>query len=268
MTEMTQYSGVWTPQDIDPRWTQNATHMNSLEPLSIIIPAYNEGDRLGHTLERIIEWVDEHIPKTEILVVDDGSSDHTVAVAESFAPRVNLISYRPNRGKGYAVRTGVLASTGKTVLFSDADLSTPIEECRRLGEALQDADIAIGSRGLPESDIVQEQPWYRQTMGKTFNKIVQFMAVRGVSDTQCGFKMFRGDVARLLFDELTISRFAFDVEILFMAGKRNYRIAEVPVQWINDERTHVNAFTDSSRMFMDVAQIRMRHLWRSWRRNR
>jgi len=265
---MTQCWGIYAPSSFERPTAQVSVHVNSLEPLSIVIPAYNEGERLGKTLDRVIEWTDAHFSNAEILVVDDGSTDNTVAVAESYAPRVNLVSYRPNRGKGYAVRTGVLASTGKTILFSDADLSTPIEECLKLGKALEKADIAIGSRGLPESDIVQKQPWYRQTMGKTFNRIVQLLAVRGVSDTQCGFKMFRGDVARSLFENLTISRFAFDVEILYMAGQQDYRIVEVPVQWINDERTHVNAVTDSSRMFVDVAKIRIRHLLRTWRQNR
>jgi dolichyl-phosphate beta-glucosyltransferase len=240
--------------------------VKALEPLSIVIPAYNEGERLGKTLTRIIEWTDQALEEFEIIVVDDGSTDNTVEIAKSISPQVRVVSYTPNQGKGHAVRAGVLASTGNTVLFSDADLSTPIEECERLGSALATADIAIGSRGLPESDIVERQPWYRQTMGKTFNGIVRMLAVRGVSDTQCGFKLFRGGLARELFADLTISHFAFDVEILFMAQQRGYRIAEVPVRWINDERTHVNAFTDSSRMLMDVVRIRVRHLWKKFRR--
>ena len=164
-----------------------------------------------------------------------------------------------NRGKGYSVRHGVMRSRGDSILFSDADLSTPIEECSHLAAALANNDIAIGSRALAASEITQHQPFYREAMGKTFNKIVQLLTVTGIQDTQCGFKLFKGDVARELFGGMTIFGFAFDVEILYLAQQRGYRIAEVPVRWANDERTTVHAVRDAARMFRDVVRIRMNH---------
>ena len=233
--------------------------MKSLGTLSIIIPAYNEEERLGATLSTVLAWTRENLDRTEILVVDDGSSDGTAEVARSFSNDVLLVENGTNRGKGFSVKNGVANASGDTILFSDADLSTPIEETARLAAALEHADIAIGSRGLAESNIVHHQPFYREAMGRTFNRIVRGLAVPGVMDTQCGFKMFRGEVARDLFSALTIEGFAFDVELLFLALRRGYRISEVPVTWLNDDRSRVHAAFDSMRMFRDVIRIRARH---------
>jgi dolichyl-phosphate beta-glucosyltransferase len=227
--------------------------------LSIVIPAFNEGERLGPTLERVIAWVDGSWPGAEILVVDDGSSDNTVEVAERHSPRVRVLKNGINRGKGYSVRHGVLESGGRLVLFIDADLSTPIEECRKLSQQMPHFDIAIGSRALAKSEVEKHQPFYREAMGKIFNRIVQIVAVGGIKDTQCGFKMLRGEVARELFTDMTIAGFAFDVELLLLAKQRGYSVAEVPVRWSNDERSSVHAVVDSLRMLRDVVRIRWTH---------
>ncbi len=233
--------------------------MTNLVPLSIVIPAFNESERLGPTLRRVIEWADAHWPESEILVVDDGSTDNTVEVAERHSPRVRVLKNGSNRGKGYSVRHGVLESKGALVLFSDADLSTPIEECHKLAQQMTQFDIAIGSRAMAASQVEKHQPFYREAMGKTFNRIVQILAVDGIKDTQCGFKMLRGDIARELFTALTIPGFAFDVELLFLARQRGFSITEVPVRWINDERSSVHAVVDSLRMLRDVVRIRWTH---------
>ena len=230
--------------------------------LSIVIPAYNEAERIGPTLDHVLRWANEHHPGTEVLVVDDGSSDATCDLVRTYAPNVRLVENGRNRGKGYSVKHGVMEATGDRILFSDADLSTPIEEYERLASPLDcgDYDIAIGSRGLPSSNIVVRQPAYRQAMGKTFNRIVRVMAVRGISDTQCGFKLFQSAVAKDLFSRTITEGFAFDVEVLMLAQAAGYRIAEVPVTWVNDERTHVHAVYDSLRMLKDVAKMRVRHV--------
>ncbi len=236
-----------------------------LGKLSVVIPAYEEAARLGPTLERVCAWLDDAAPDHELIVVDDGSRDDTAAVARRAAPRAHVHRLPTNKGKGAAVRHGVLASRGDLVLFSDADLSTPIEECARLAERLPEADVVIGSRGLRDSRILKHQPWYREAMGKTFNRIVQGLVVPGIHDTQCGFKLMRGAVARDVFAQATIDRFAFDVEILYVARLRGYRVVEVPVAWTNDERTSVHAVRDSLRMFIDVLKIRRAHRGHSGR---
>ena len=227
--------------------------------LSIVVPAYNEAERLGPTLERILAWSETLGRPAEILVVDDGSKDATCAVAEGYAPRVRLVRNGRNRGKGFSVRHGVLEATGQQILFTDADLSTPIADYALLARALETHDIAIGSRALRDSNVTRHQPAYREAMGRVFNGVVQGLAVRGIRDTQCGFKLFRADVAKALFGQATIEGFAFDVEVLFLARRAGYRIAEVPITWENDDRTRVHALYDSARMFRDLVTIRYRH---------
>jgi dolichyl-phosphate beta-glucosyltransferase len=232
----------------------------STPALSIVIPAYNEAERIAPTLERVLAWAAVNAPDAEVLVVDDGSSDATIEVAASVSPKVRVVQNGVNRGKGYSVRHGVLESRGDLVLFSDADLSTPIEEYAKLREAIDaGADVAIGSRGLAESNITESQPYYRVAMGRTFNRIVRRLAVRDIMDTQCGFKLFKGPVARELFAAATIEGFAFDVEILFLALRRGFEVAEIPVTWANDDRSRVHAVFDSMRMLRDIAIIRARH---------
>ncbi len=234
--------------------------MKALGKLSVVIPAYNEAGRIGPTLDLVRAWLSEHVPVYEIIVVDDGSTDETAEIAMGAGDNVRVVRNDGNRGKGYSVAHGVREACGDTILFSDADLSTPIAECARLSQALADADIAIGSRALEKSNVTKHQPLYRETMGRIFNGIVQVLAVRGIRDTQCGFKLFRGDVARKLFSQLTTDGFAFDVEVLMLARRDGYRIEEVPVTWINDERTRVHPVYDSLRMLRDVVRLRLRHL--------
>jgi dolichyl-phosphate beta-glucosyltransferase len=171
---------------------------------------------------------------------------------------VTVLHHAVNRGKGYAVRTGMLAATGRYVLFTDADLSTPIEEVSRLLAALYaGADVAIASRGLTESDVVIRQPWWRESMGRTFNWLVQLLTVRGISDTQCGFKCFRREVAQRVFALQRLERFAFDVEVLWIAQRFGYRIVELPITWRNDPSSTVNPIIDSTRMLLDLVRIRI-----------
>jgi dolichyl-phosphate beta-glucosyltransferase len=253
--------------------------------LSIVIPSYNEAERLVPTLEKVMAWALALPRSVEVLVVDDGSRDTTREIAREFMntavsagqavpagvppsaaegrrpgkPRLRLVENGRNRGKGYSVRHGVRESEGNQVLFSDADLSTPIEDWALLDAALASADVAIGSRALSNSRVTRHQPRYREAMGRIFNRIVQRLAVSGIQDTQCGFKLFRGDVAREIFARSQIDGFAFDVEVLHLAQRAGYRIAEVAVTWENDERTRVHPIFDSARMFRDVVGIRVRH---------
>lgn len=230
--------------------------------LSIVIPAFNEEDRLGATLVRVLEWLDEWGGTAEVLVVDDGSSDGTADLVRAKGeadPRVRLLEYGSNRGKGYAVGLGVSEAVGEQILFSDADLSTPIEEYTRLAAALESAEIAIGSRALPDSRLDKRQPLYRELMGRSFNLLVQALVFPGIRDTQCGFKLFRSEAARETFSRRVIDGFAFDVEILFIARKLGYEVAEIPVIWINDEASRVDPIRHSIQMFRDILGIRRLH---------
>lgn len=177
------------------------------------------------------------------------------ALAEKLGS-IRLIRYGTNKGKGYAVREGVKISRGDLILMTDADLSTPVEELEKLFSFVQNGfDIVIGSRGLDESMIVVRQPWYREKMGKAFNILVRMFLIDGFKDTQCGFKLFRGNVARKLFRYSLINRFSFDVEILFLAQKAGYLINEVPIRWFNSPASKVNIFRDSIKMFIDLFRI-------------
>ena len=229
--------------------------------LSVIIPAYNEAQRIRETLIKTCRYLQEMRYRYEVIVVNDGSQDNTSDVIRELSkkmPVIKLLENATNRGKGYAVCTGVRASQGQLVLFSDADLSTPIEELEKLKAALEEGyDIAIGSRGLAGSEIAVRQPWYRETMGKIFNRLVRLFAIRGIKDTQCGFKLFRQTVAKQVFDLQRIERFAFDVELLFIARRRRWRIKEIPIRWINSPCSRVKLGKDSLKMFFDLFKIRM-----------
>lgn len=232
-----------------------------METVSVIIPAFNEEKRVGNTLEHLVRFFSEEGLRTEIIVVDDGSTDDTARTVQGYAerfPQVRLMSSPGNEGKGAALKRGVLASSGDVVLLSDADLSTPIEEFSKLLVPLRNGlcDIAIGSRGLPESKIVVRQPWWREAMGKTFNWFVRWWVLPGFRDTQCGFKLFLGLPARELFQELAVSRFACDVEILARARGRGLRVREIPVRWIDSPDSRVNPVVDSFRMLKDLGRIR------------
>lgn len=228
--------------------------------LSVVIPAYNEASRLGTSLERTVAYLEERGGDYEVLVVDDGSADATARVAEGWAERaVRVLRLPENRGKGAALRAGVTASRGDRVLLSDADLSTPIEDLPRLEERLGEADVVLGSRAVAESHLVHRQPLYRELMGKTFNLLVRLTAVGGLRDTQCGFKLLDGEVARSLFADMTVDRFAYDVELVWLARRRGHRVVEVGVTWADSPDSRVNPIPDSLRMLWDVVTLRWRH---------
>ena len=230
--------------------------------LSVVIPAFNEVARLERTLRRVIDYCRAHHADFEILVVDDGSTDGTPGLVERVAAdeeRVRLIALGANRGKGAAVRAGVLAARGREVLFSDADLATPIEELDKLRQRLADGcDIAIGSRAAPGADIRVRQHPVRELMGRTFNLMVRLAALGGIRDTQCGFKLFRRAAALDLFGRARLDGFAFDVEVLWLARGR-YQVAEVPVVWSHVDDSKVSPGGDAARMFVDLLRIRWLH---------
>jgi dolichyl-phosphate beta-glucosyltransferase len=231
--------------------------------ISIILPAYNEEMRLGATLERILSYMEKMGHDYEIIVVDDGSLDRTVAVAECFSRKgVRTLRNVRNRGKGYTVRHGMLDARKPLVLFSDADLSTPIEEVEKLAAPILacQAQVAIGSRAVAGARIEVSQPFYRVAMGKTFNLFVRLVALRGIHDTQCGFKLFTGEAAREVFRRQRLTGFGFDVEILAIARRLGFPIAEVPVRWINSEETKVDVVRDSARMLIDLFKVRWNDL--------
>ena len=231
--------------------------------LSVVIPAYNEEVRLGPTLVRIKDHLAGQSYDSEILVVDNGSTDRTFEVAQQGG--VEVLEER-QRGKGAAVRKGMLAARGRHVLFSDADLSTPIEEVGRLLEALGAGhDIAIASRALPESKLPVRQPWYRELVGRAGNVVVQLVAVRGIADTQCGFKLFRREVAQRLFGAQRMTGIAFDMEILFLGQRLGMKIAEVPVTWIDSPDTRISRVRDSLDALKDLARIRLNWMLRRYR---
>jgi len=224
--------------------------------LSIVIPAYNEEHRLGRALEEIRLYLDKHQLEAEVIVVDDGSQDKTRALvqdAQKDWPVLKLISNGKNKGKGYSVKVGALASGGREVLFTDADLSTPIEEVSKLQKALREgAGLAIASRDLPDSKVEKHQPWYREAMGKVFNKLIRLLTGLPFHDTQCGFKLLTQEASRKIFPKLTLTHFAFDVEILWLAGK-----FKIPVRWVDCLQSRVDPVVDSVKMLLDIIRIRL-----------
>jgi len=231
--------------------------------LSIVAPAYQEERRIGPSLERLTSWARERAATTEIVVVDDGSSDGTAALVAGYAAHgVRLVRLAVNRGKGAALRAGVAASGGARVLLTDVDLSTPITEVDRLMPHLENADVVMGSRALSESRITRRQPIWREIAGKTFNAAIRVLGVRGFRDTQCGFKLLRGEVARELFAAMTIDRYAYDVELVWLARRRGYRVVEVGVEWRDEGGSRVRVLRDGTRMLIDVVRLRLRSLRR------
>jgi dolichyl-phosphate beta-glucosyltransferase len=227
--------------------------------LSIIIPSFNEELRLPGTLEQIAAFLPNLGRETEILVVDDGSRDRTAEVAESFRktlPNLRVIFNGVNRGKGFSVRHGMLEARGRNVLFTDADLSAPIEEAPKLLDALKTYDVAIGSRALDRKLITVHESPFREFAGIIFNTIVRIILRLPFVDTQCGFKVFRRERCRILFEQQRIERFGFDPELLYLARHHGLRTIEIPVRWGHSPATKVNMFRDSIHMFLDVFTIR------------
>jgi dolichyl-phosphate beta-glucosyltransferase len=228
--------------------------------LSIIIPSYNEEARLPGTLQRIAEYLPTLRLRTEVLVVDDGSTDRTAVVAESFHGKLTglrVLSNGTNRGKGYSVRHGMLEAQGDMVLFTDADLSAPIEEAEKLLRPLNNGyDVAIGSRAMDRSLISTRQSIFRETAGIIFNKIVRMVLRLPFVDTQCGFKAFRRERCRIIFEQQRIEGFGFDPELLYLARHYGLRAIEIPVRWGHSEATKVNMLGDSLKMFGDIFTIR------------
>ncbi|HEV3218269.1 MAG TPA: dolichyl-phosphate beta-glucosyltransferase [Candidatus Acidoferrales bacterium] len=237
--------------------------MKSPIELSIIIPAFNEERRLPQTLERVRTFLGTRAGSNEVIVVDDGSTDRTAQLVEEMSAtwtELRLLKNPGNRGKGYSVRHGMLQAKGRIVLFTDADLSAPIEEADKLFAALETHDVAIGSRAVDRSVIEVHQPISREMAGILFNRVMRLILELPYHDTQCGFKAFAGNRGQILFEQQRIERFGFDPELLFLAKRHGLTVAEVPVRWSHDEGTRVHALRDGLRMVFDVFRVRWNSL--------
>lgn len=236
--------------------------------LSVIIPVYNEEFRIEKTLEKSLAYLRKARVDAEVLLVDDGSSDGTLRVLEGFRKRkkiqkvMRILKHPINRGKGAAVRTGVLEARGRVVLYMDADNATPLSEFEKLKKGLERGfEVVIGSRASDRSQVKIRQPLYRQAIGRVGNLLVQLLATPGLWDTQCGFKAFSHRAARAIFPLQTIDRFGFDVELLFIAHKKGFQVLETSVQWFDAPGSKVNALRDSARTLFELFLIR----WNSWK---
>jgi glycosyltransferase involved in cell wall biosynthesis len=234
--------------------------MISKPTLSIIIPAYNESARIGRALEQVLACIHERNWPAEVIVVDDGSRDDTAEIVRRVAeadPVLRMVQNQENRGKGYSVRNGMLHGSGDVMMFTDADLSSPIEETEGLLAAIREgADIAIGSRWLDRGRQTKHQPWYRQMFGRCFNAVTRLVMGLPFADTQCGFKAFRREAAYTVFQLQRIERWGFDPELLFIALKRGYSVREVPVTWGHDERSRISYLKDGIKMLEELVYIR------------
>lgn len=252
--------------DILRRFSLNAARHRVLSTmsqpqLSIVIPAYNEQARIGATLDRVMECVKARGWAAEVIVVNDGSRDRTaeiVSAASSHYPNLRLVENDGNRGKGYSVRNGILQSCGEIVMFTDADLSAPMEEAERLFAAIADgADVAIGSRWLDRSRQTMQQPIYRRFFGRCFNQLTRMVMNLPLADTQCGFKAFRRDAARTIFMRQRIERWGFDPEILYIALRLKMHVKEVAVTWGHDDRSRISYLKDGLKMIEDLLRVRL-----------
>jgi dolichyl-phosphate beta-glucosyltransferase len=227
---------------------------------SIVIPAYNESARIAASLEKVLAYIDQRGWDAEVLVVNDGSRDNTAEIVHDYlrkSPRLRLLENPGNRGKGYSVRNGMLHAGGDILLFSDADLSSPIEEADKLFAAIANgADIAIGSRWLQSHLQTQRQPLYRQLFGRVFNLLLRVILGLKFKDTQCGFKVFTRRAGQAIFPAQKIERWGFDPELLYLAKRFGFSVAEVPVAWAHREGTRINPLRDGIRMFGEMLKIR------------
>jgi len=233
--------------------------MNGLR-YSIVIPAYNESERLTVSLPKVLDYIERQGLQAEIIVVNDGSSDDTAGVVGRFAllhPEIRLLENPGNRGKGYSVRNGMLHATGDIMLFTDADLSSPIYEADKLFEAIEHgADVAIGSRWLRAELQTERQPWHRQLYGRLFNLALRITLGLNYRDTQCGFKAFTRTAAHTVFTRQRVERWGFDPELLFLANKFKLRTVEVPVEWAHDHRSKISPVRDGIRMGLEMLSVR------------
>ena len=226
--------------------------------LSIVIPAYNEENRLPNTLEQVFHFLAKQPFASEILVVENGSDDRTFEIAQKFADRLQSVRVlrSEQRGKGLAIQHGVMAAVGEYVFMCDADLSMPVEEISKfIPPQLENVDIAIASREAPGS-IRYNEPYYRHFTGRVFNTLIRFLVLPGLQDTQCGFKCMRAQVAREIFPYQTLTGWAFDVELLYIARLHGYRIVEIPIDWYFNADSKISVLRDSLRMFLDLLRIR------------
>ncbi|MBI4617789.1 MAG: glycosyltransferase family 2 protein [Planctomycetes bacterium] len=244
--------------------------MSSDRPeISIVIPAYNEETRLPRTLDRLVEYFGGRKGEWELVVVDDGSRDGTAALVERFLagrPVGRLVRLGANRGKGGALRAGMLAARGRWILFMDADLSTPLEEMERMRPHFADHEVVSASRRIAGSEILEFQPFYRRFMGRCFTLLSNLAMLHKVSDYTCGFKAFRADAAREIFGRGRIDGWGYDVEILFLATRLGYRLKEVPVRWKNDPQTRVRLLRATLGSFLELLQIRLHDLLGHYRK--
>src|SRR6266478_4929558 len=239
---------------------QRPTTSDRRPAYSIIIPAYDESARIGATLATVLAYAEARGWDAEVIAVDDGSRDNTVEIVRSYAqsnPRLRLLENPGNRGKGYSVRNGMLHAQGEILLFTDADLSSPIEEAEKLFAALENgADIAIGSRWLQSDLQTQRQPLHRQLFGRVFNMLLHIILGLSFKDTQCGFKAFTRPAAETIFPLQNIERWGFDPELLYLAKKFKLKAVEVPVAWAHREGTRINPLRDGAKMFLEMLKIR------------
>jgi dolichyl-phosphate beta-glucosyltransferase len=227
--------------------------------ISLIIPAYNEAERIGNSLLSAQNYLKDNFETYEIVVVDDGSTDGTANLARNYGDSVKVFQLERNSGKGAAVRKGMLESSGRIRVFSDADFSTPIYELKKIINELESgADICIGSRAIQPELIKVHQPFFRELLGKTFNLFVRIILFSGIKDTQCGFKGFKDYAAEQVFSKAKIDGFGFDVEIIYIAKKENFRIKQVPVEWFNDDRTTVSP-VKGLKAFFELFEIKRLH---------
>jgi glycosyltransferase involved in cell wall biosynthesis len=243
-----------------PMHIKRDAFLNTSYRISIVIPAYNEAPRLGPTLDRVLDFVRKQGWDAEVIVVDDGSRDGTADIVRGYAKNneiVRLLQNPGNRGKGYSVRNGVMNANGRIILFTDADLSSPIEEAPKLLEVIESgADVAIGSRWMRSELQTRRQSVARQVLGRVFNLLLRVVLRLDFKDTQCGFKAFRRNAARALFPLQKIERWGFDPEILFLADRAGFRVVEVPVRWGHDSGTRISPIADGSRMVGEMLRIR------------
>jgi len=229
--------------------------------LSIVIPVYNEEKRIGETLRKILDFLGSKEYSWEILIVDDGCKDNTIALAEKIltGKRHRILKNERNMGKGASIRHGLLEAQGEVCLFTDADLSTPIEEMDRLEEPIkQGYHVSFGSRAMKGSQLLVRQPLHREMMGRMFNILVQILHLPGVKDTQCGFKLFTHEAAQAIFQRQKMQGFCFDVEALVLARRLGFKIKEVPVRWIDSPQSKVNPLKDSFKMLGDLIRLKFR----------